>query len=103
MISINEAADKVGMPYSVLRTWITHGYVYISAEKIGPGKTRYFDDSEVKILEVMHRLNRAGVTASVAALAARGFPAPIRDLQLALDKAKALVAAAAAVRPPTYR
>lgn len=67
-----ELADLAGLTYKQVDHWTKRRFLKPEPNPGGTGHKRTYKAAEVRVAQIMGELTRAGVTASVAAKAARG-------------------------------
>lgn len=83
---MREILDRYDITYRQLDSWTTSGYLGNDKKNSGTGSTRDWDAMEIKVLERMLGLVKAGVKAAAASEIAKGDEEKFEQLYLALTK-----------------
>jgi DNA-binding transcriptional MerR regulator len=60
LLTLPEAAEKVGLEYRTLHTWIRKGVLVLEHPPSGTGRPALITDREFKIIGLLARLRRTG-------------------------------------------
>lgn len=80
-----EILEQYGMTYRQLYYWTTGGFLGDDKKMVGNGGIREYTEAEVRVLERMLALVRAGVQVPVASWIAKGDGGRFNQLHVALE------------------